>query len=141
MCCGGFNPEFSIGGEVLQNNNSGDDLEMVTLSISSYANQTYAIFGWRTDEAKIGRRFVDFFPSVDSHHSASLLLETALEYSENFSATPSWWNHLPDFKKQSLQSRRFRGMPNQIDSAPQGSDLTKFDPHLLEAECIQTLWF
>lgn len=109
--CGGFMPEIALDGRRLQHLARGTAaLEQLTLTITSYAGASVAVFAWIGPEDGPAGTYVDAFDAVADPAKADALVQIAFEQLENIYLRISWWDALPAGQRADLTRRIRSGM-------------------------------
>lgn len=108
VACGGYMPEVSINGRQLQRLARGTAaLEQLTLTVTSYRQQSVAVFGWIGPTNGASGTYVAAFDALSDAHKADALIQIAFEQLENIFLQISWWTNLPGPQQDNL-TRRIR---------------------------------
>jgi hypothetical protein len=106
--CGGYMPELAIDGTRLQHLARGTAaLEQLTLTISTYAGKSIAMFAWIGPENGPSGTYLDAFDKLPASEKADALVQIAFEQMENIFLRKSWWEGLPAGQRADL-TRRIR---------------------------------
>ncbi|MDZ7281048.1 SEC-C metal-binding domain-containing protein [Sphingomonas sanguinis] len=111
VAAGAFMPELAIDGTLLQRLARGTAaFEQLTLTISSYAGRSVAVFGWIGPDDGASAAYVDAFDAVPDADKADAIMQIAFEQLENIYLRPSWWNGLPTPQRAHLRERVYAGV-------------------------------
>lgn len=117
--CGAFHPEFDLRGNALQQLARPDfEFEHLALSVTAYAEQTVAFFGWIGEPSGPAGTFVESFEELSQDRKADALVRIAFEQMDNIYLQQSWWEALP----KSDQSRLLLHIPSGTSGAPRTFD-------------------
>jgi hypothetical protein len=106
--CGGYMPELAIDGTRLQHLARGTAaLEQLTLTITSYAGKSVAMFAWIGPENGPSGTYLDAFDQLLDADKPDALVQIAFEQMENIFLRKSWWEGLPAGQRADL-TRRIR---------------------------------
>ncbi|MBB4087107.1 hypothetical protein GGR49_002712 [Sphingomonas carotinifaciens] len=106
VVAGGFMPELAIDGTRLQHLARGDAaFDQLTLTITSYAGRSVAVFAWIGSHDGASAAYVEAFDAVSDADKADAVVQLAFEQLENIYLRPSWWNGLPMAQRDDLQRR------------------------------------
>lgn len=110
-CCA-FYPEFDLQGNELQRlARRGFKFEHLTLSITSFSDQTVAFFGWIGASDGPAANFVKSYAVLPQDRKANAMLRIAFEQSDNIYFQESWWKALSDEAREKLQLQILNGTP------------------------------
>jgi hypothetical protein len=107
--CGGYMPEIAVDGTRLQKLGRATTPEQLTLTVTSYAGQTVAVFGWLGSADSAIGSYLDAFEVVPDSDKADALIQIAFEQMENIFLRISWWNNLPKTQRNDLIQRIRKG--------------------------------
>ena len=106
--CGGYMPEIAIDGTRLQHLARGTTaLEQLTLTITSYAGMSVAMFAWIGPGDGPCGTYLDAFDKLPDPDKPDALVQIAFEQLENIFLRKSWWEGLPAAQRADL-TRRIR---------------------------------
>lgn len=110
VACGAFMPELAVDGTRLQHLARGTAAhEQLTLTITSYAGCTVAVFGWLGSSNGPSATYVAAFESLPDADKADAIVQIAFEQLENIFLRPSWWKDLPEKQRADLGERIHAG--------------------------------
>ena len=104
MCSGVTNANYDFNRNKLQNVAGYSPLELITLSLLPYRGHGVVFFAWY-GKSKVNRKLINSLLSLSDSQIPDAILRFIFHYFENFFVAPSWWNQLPDYKKQGLSDR------------------------------------
>ena len=111
VAAGGFMPELAIDGTLLQRVARGTAaFEQLTLTISSYAGRSVAVFGWIGPDDGASATYVDAFDAMPDADKADTIVQMAFEQLENIYLRSSWWKGLTTSQRAHLGDRIHAGI-------------------------------
>ena len=96
VACGAFHPEFDFNGTRLQQ--LGQDtskLDHVTLTVTTFDENTVVVFGWIGSQHGPAKSLTDSFLAIESSRKADALVRLLFIHTDNLFLNPSWWEALP----------------------------------------------
>lgn len=103
VACGAFHPEFDLNGKRLQQ--LGQDkfvLDHVTLTVTTFEENTVVVFGWIGPPNGPARTLVKSFLATDDSRKADALVRLLFIHTDNVFLRPSWWAALPKSSQKVL---------------------------------------
>jgi len=120
VACAAFHPEFDMDGKRLQKlGRDASDFEHMSLTVTVFAGQTIAVFGWTGADDGASRALADSFTRVDDVQKADALVRLLFAQTDNLFLRPSWWRALPDSTKRTLSAMVLSGTTLQPRSGAQ----------------------
>lgn len=98
--------------------NRTDELEALTVNVTSFEGNTVVIFGWLGKTGGAADAFVRSFAAIDPIYAADRVLCFLFEHIENTFLNPGWWQALPEAQRAGLLARMGNGTIHGV--RPQG---------------------
>ncbi len=93
QCSGSFNPEVDFNGNKLQDVMELEkELDLMSCSIFSDNEKSYALFGWLNNSNESCSKFIETFDSLEASIKAKMLINFAFYTFENIYISPAWWD-------------------------------------------------
>ena len=108
VACSAFHPEFDLQGNPLQRlGRESIELEHITLTVTTFENQTIMVFGWIGSADGSARALAKSFQSVADARKADALIRLLFVQTDNLFVRPSWWEglHLADRQTLTMMTR------------------------------------
>ncbi|MDV8151706.1 SEC-C metal-binding domain-containing protein [Acinetobacter pittii] len=102
LCSSMISPEFNLNLERLQKLDNTTNAKNLFLNSFIFDDIGYVLISWLAEEDEYGKNFSNSIFS-ESHLINHKLIALILMYTENVFITPSWWDSLPDEKRDHLK--------------------------------------
>lgn len=133
--CGGYMPELTVDGTRIQRLARGSaPLEQITLTITSYAGQSVAVFAWIGAANGACGAYIEAFDALPDSSKADALIQLSFEQMENIFLRISWWDALSAHHRADLTRRIQSGVGLNV-SEP--GYYRRNDPLLFEAALVE----
>jgi hypothetical protein len=103
VACCAFHPEFDLNGTHLQQ--LGQDrfeLDHVTLTVTTFEENTVVVFGWIGPQNGPARTLAKSLLAIDDSRKADALVRLLFIHTDNVFLRPSWWAALPKNSQEVL---------------------------------------
>lgn len=137
VACGAFHPEFDFDGAALQKlGQDSIELDQVTLTVTTFDNQTVVVFGWIGEPDGTARSLVDSFLTIEDSRKADALMRLLFIHTDNVFLRPSWWDGLSDAAKKVLNDMSRSGT---VERQRAGQEYLDDSLELIEANVVETV--
>lgn len=103
VACAAFHPEFDCMGIPLQKlGQDSVELDYITLTVTTFDNQTVVIFGWIAHQDGPARSLANSFLAIEDSCKADALVRLLFIHTDNVFLRPSWWEGLPEGSRKAL---------------------------------------
>ena len=123
VACGAFHPEFDLNGTPLQQlGQDSFDLDFVTLTVTTFGENTIGVFGWIGPTNGPARALVDSFLAIENSRKADAMVRLLFIHTDNLFLRESWWADLPTISQNILNDMTRSGTPVRMRAGPEFSD-------------------
>lgn len=137
VACGAFHPEFDFDGTRLQQLAQDIfDLDHITLTVTTFEEQTVVVFGWIGPQHGPAKQLTDSFLAIDNARKADALVRLLFIHTDNLFLKPSWWEALPEGAQKVLNDMTRSGTDMRERNGHEFSDASL---EFVTADVVETL--
>lgn len=128
VACGAFHPEFDFRGNRLQQlGRDGVDFEHITLTVTTFAEQTILVLGWIGSGDGPAKALAESFVAIDDARKADAVVRLLFIHTDNLFFRPSWWTSLTETDRRALAEMTQSGTPMRMRTGREiADDATSF---------------